>query len=129
MDTPVNWRFPDRRGTTKRYAEYLKSSHWSLFKFNIIAARGMKCERCNSLKDIDLHHRTYRRIGTELPEDVELLCRVCHNREHLVSSAERRWLYQWLFDHRKSPVRATPASQVILTSRPRDRAQKSRERE
>jgi hypothetical protein len=129
MDS-INWRFPDRRTKfSTKYAEYLRSAHWALLKLNTIIARGMRCERCASLKDIDLHHLTYQRLGRELPQDVLLLCRMCHTKEHLVSSEERLWLYQWLFDRRKSPARATSATQVILTSRPRDRAQRSRERE
>lgn len=104
---PVNWRFPRWRQT--KYSEYLKSSHWTLFKFNIFAKRGMRCERCASTKDINLHHKTYERIGREKPEDVEVLCRMCHSDHHLQKPEERRWLYLWLKAISRNPtVRKAP---------------------
>ena len=44
--------------------------------------RGFKCERCGSKKDLQVHHKTYKRKGHELPGDVELLCKTCHEKEH-----------------------------------------------
>lgn len=64
------------------YHSYLKSSWWIARKAAIIRYRGAWCERCGSTDRLELHHRTYERLGYELPEDVELLCWNCHRREH-----------------------------------------------
>ena len=92
-EQPVNWRFPKWR--TTRYSQYLESTHWKLFRFNIFAKRGMRCERCASVKDINIHHKTYKRLGCELPEDVEVLCRVCHGLAHLTTREELKLLFEW----------------------------------
>ena len=41
-----------------------------------------KCQVCNESNDkvvLDAHHRTYERLGDELPEDITVLCRDCHS--------------------------------------------------
>lgn len=65
------------------YQRYLLSSRWKTFRASIIIARGYACENCGSMKGpIDAHHKTYVRLGNELPDDIVLLCRPCHNAKH-----------------------------------------------
>jgi 5-methylcytosine-specific restriction endonuclease McrA len=67
----------------QEYRVYLMSPKWKDFRKGIIRKRGRKCENCGQTHGkIDLHHLTYIRIFNELPEDVQLLCRVCHEKEH-----------------------------------------------
>lgn len=40
------------------------------------------CERCGILPGVQLHHLTYERIGSERPEDLQLLCKACHEFIH-----------------------------------------------
>lgn len=43
------------------------------------------CEDCgNTLKHghIHAHHTTYKRLGREYPEDLQILCLICHERRH-----------------------------------------------
>ena len=73
------------------YQQYLQGEHWRTFRFNVILERGCCCESCGSqtrLKDINLHHKTYARLGRELPTDVVLLCRLCHAGVHLPDHRE-----------------------------------------
>ncbi len=65
-----------------QYTEYLKSPWWRARRLAVIRLRGERCERCGCRYHLQLHHRTYERVGRERPEDVELLCRWCHQREH-----------------------------------------------
>ena len=67
-----------------------------MFKFNVVMKRGLKCEACGSLKDVDLHHETYKRIGCEDEDDVTLLCRPCHRKEHLMTPERIRELNLWM---------------------------------
>ena len=65
------------------YKAYIASKHWKRFKRSIEAKRGKRCELCGNASDyLDLHHLNYRRLGCELPSDVRLLCRDCHEAAH-----------------------------------------------
>jgi 5-methylcytosine-specific restriction endonuclease McrA len=61
----------------------MRSDKWKLFRQGIIVARGKKCEVCGDKNGgLHLHHLSYKRMGEELPEDVQLLCRACHQLQH-----------------------------------------------
>lgn len=67
------------------YYEYIKSPEWHSLKIDIIQARGCKCERCNKKKHpakLQLHHLTYERLFNEESQDLMLVCRRCHMKEH-----------------------------------------------
>jgi 5-methylcytosine-specific restriction endonuclease McrA len=64
------------------YHRYLKSKRW---KKKAEAARkraGYRCQLCNQRKPLQVHHRTYERLGYELPGDLIALCASCHRRHH-----------------------------------------------
>lgn len=69
------------------YTEYTRSDHWRNFKAEYYKTRKKKCGRCGKTKNIQLHHKTYARIGKELPEDVIPLCGRCHGMTHRFVSA------------------------------------------
>lgn len=64
------------------YRQYLKSKHWKDKRNKIRKQRCNKCERCKSTIKLQVHHKTYERIGCEKDEDLELLCEICHIEEH-----------------------------------------------
>lgn len=65
--------FPDH------YQQRIASAEWKNLRRDVIAQRGSRCERCLREDDtLALHHKHYRSLGTELPDDVELLCGDCH---------------------------------------------------
>lgn len=64
------------------YKAYIKSPAWFAFRKAIVELRGYKCQLCQSIKDIDLHHMTYKRLGKEDLRDVLLVCRTCHTFIH-----------------------------------------------
>jgi hypothetical protein len=42
-----------------------------------------RCERCGTqCETLDVHHRTYENRGTERPDQLEVLCRLCHGIAH-----------------------------------------------
>jgi hypothetical protein len=71
---------PRRGWWWERYEIYLASEAWNEMKEAILWSRGPMCERCNTFYGQELHHKTYRTFGRERPQDIELLCRVCHIR-------------------------------------------------
>ena len=64
----------------ERYNEVIGSLRWKAIKARLISERGAKCQTCRAAVLLDLHHKTYERLGRELDEDLELLCRKCHDK-------------------------------------------------
>jgi hypothetical protein len=70
-----------------RYSDYLESEHWRALKaaWEPRRTRNKKpvCEFCLAGdRRLDLHHRTYKRLGSESPRDLVLICDRCHSRIH-----------------------------------------------
>lgn len=63
------------------YKQYLLSNEWLSIRLDILTSRKV-CERCGSKKRLQVHHKHYRNIFNEEPEDLELLCDRCHKKEH-----------------------------------------------
>lgn len=63
------------------YREYINSSEWKSFCAKIRLDRRC-CEACGSTTWLNVHHKTYERLGSELLSDVALLCRTCHEALH-----------------------------------------------
>lgn len=70
----------------KGYRAYIASGHWKMFRMSIIIKRGQQCQRCLTRGPVDLHHNTYANLFNEKPEDVELLCRSCHEIHHGITT-------------------------------------------
>ena len=66
----------------KSYRDYLKSNYWKQAKKRYFASNLPKrCIVCGN-KVFELHHRSYVRLGKELPEDLIPLCRKHHKIVH-----------------------------------------------
>lgn len=75
--------------TKKQYAAYLCSEHWRELRKDLLEIQP-ECERCRLPRwlaelvydqDLHVHHKTYVNLGHEQPEDLEVLCRRCHDIE------------------------------------------------
>lgn len=64
------------------YYKYLNSPEWTQLKIDLFEFRGKNCERCGSDFCIEVHHKTYKNLYHEEPEDLEILCRRCHKTHH-----------------------------------------------
>lgn len=83
------------------YRKTIASARWRKLRQERILATGYRCEHCKKVvfsKMLALHHKTYDRLGKELPTDIELLCPPCHEdadgvraRVTAVRSANRLW--------------------------------------
>jgi hypothetical protein len=76
--------------TKTEYAQYLASEDWQQRRKDVIANAGHQCERCDLPRwvarlvydqDLHVHHLNYQNRGNEQPEDLEVLCRRCHEIE------------------------------------------------
>jgi 5-methylcytosine-specific restriction endonuclease McrA len=71
--------FRGRNDFPDRYHQRTSSAQWKILKRKVIEQRRNRCERCGQVSaSLELHHVHYRSLGSEQPEDVELLCPACH---------------------------------------------------
>jgi hypothetical protein len=64
------------------YAEYLKTPEWNDTRKHALKRAGYRCQTCNDAAPLDVHHRTYERLGRERINDIIALCRRCHKKFH-----------------------------------------------
>lgn len=67
---------------TMSYRDYLRSDHWATVRAEALARALYRCALCNRDMNLQVHHRTYERLGYELPSDLTVLCDECHHRFH-----------------------------------------------
>ena len=73
------------------YKAYIRSKEWKKKAEAAKVRAGNRCQLCNrprSEVQLEAHHRTYERLGNELPGDITILCRDCHT-THEQSKAHR----------------------------------------
>lgn len=69
--------------TWSTYEEYLKAPQWDGRRKEALKRSGFRCQVCNKGNCVlDVHHRTYERLGRERDEDLIVLCRGCHGISH-----------------------------------------------
>lgn len=62
--------------------EYLKTVEWGVKRNRTLIQAGNRCQVCASTDRLEVHHRTYERLGNELLSDLVVLCRSCHQHYH-----------------------------------------------
>jgi len=65
------------------YYRYIKSSRWrdNPARLAELEAAGFQCRLCNASQNdaqLEVHHRTYDRLGCERARDLTTLCQACH---------------------------------------------------
>ncbi len=71
----------------EKYLLYLKSETWLKIRLEMLSFYNFTCSRCNLKmyhKRLHVHHKTYKNIFHEEPEDLELICNKCHEKEHKI---------------------------------------------
>src|SRR5882762_10580822 len=57
---------------TPEYKQYIKSKEWRIRRLQAIERDDRRCRVCNSGENLDVHHRTYKRLGDELSNDLKI---------------------------------------------------------
>jgi hypothetical protein len=72
-----------RQTRAERYSEYINSPEWREKRRRYFASKRLPktCLVCGSA-EVQLHHRTYRRLGHEHLQDLVPLCQLCHSAGH-----------------------------------------------
>lgn len=72
----------------------MRSPKWVSVRTLALERACYRCERCGKRGRLQVHHRTYVRLGHERVCDLEVLCRACHARadaERAQDTEIRRW--------------------------------------
>ena len=78
------------RAKRVEYDTYLRSPVWAAKRYEALSRAGDRCQLCNRGDNLDVHHRTYERFGGgEIPADLTVLCRRCHQLFHAVNRPSR----------------------------------------
>jgi hypothetical protein len=77
---------------TVNYLDYLQSIEWLQLCARALEYYGNRCAICNSPDNLQVHHRTYERLGQELITDVTILCDECHK----LNSRRLPHFFTWL---------------------------------
>jgi hypothetical protein len=74
-----------------RYREYLQTPEWRRTRAAALQRAGHCCSLdVTHTEGLEVHHRTYARLGNELATDLTVLCRPCHQLHHRVNGRPRR---------------------------------------
>lgn len=60
------------------YPEYLLTPEWQIKRQKALRFASFRCQVCNGAEDLNVHHRTYERLGRERLADLTVLCQDCH---------------------------------------------------
>lgn len=66
---------------------YLHSEHWKNLRIQAFKEWGRHCHRCPATSRLDVHHLRYRNLYDVTVQDLQILCRKCHEREHAQPTA------------------------------------------
>ena len=64
------------------YDWYIQSESWKSKREWALTLLGRQCSVCGLRHSLDVHHLSYDRMGYELPSDLLILCRDCHEAQH-----------------------------------------------
>lgn len=67
-----------RSAHSAQYRAHLASPQWEAIRKAALARAGHSCAYCDSRKRLEVHHKHYRNLGHEQPEDLTVLCDNCH---------------------------------------------------
>lgn len=69
------------------YQEYMRSPQWKRKRHQVLTYWNNRCGMCYNPGKLQVHHRTYERLGSELITDLIPLCVDCHEKHHDTTQA------------------------------------------
>lgn len=64
------------------YNKYLHTYHWEQLRELKLSEVDHRCQVCYNSKQLNVHHRTYERLGNEKLSDLTVLCKEWHEIFH-----------------------------------------------
>lgn len=82
-------RAPRDKAAREIYETYLQSPSWRITRNRALRLSDWHCSKCDSRRNLQVHHKTYERLGHEWDQDLIVLCRSCHEDHHDLDRAQR----------------------------------------
>lgn len=102
------------------YESYITSDNWEQFKKRYYASHEKRCVVCGTCDNVQLHHHTYARLGSEADTDVVPLCKEHHKGVHLLH--KKRKQYQSLtLSTQDYILKENPNAEIFLLHNPSDK--------
>lgn len=107
----------------RAYAAYLQTAGWRTRRNQALRDASYACGRCGATRDLEVHHRSYERLGAERPQDLEVVCHGCHKGHHWDETQTQIGLYMRVLsdvlrdhgrDHLSDIIEETKARCVCL---------------
>lgn len=80
-DSPVKKK-KKKSGAHSEYVAYINSIAWKQKREEAFAHHGRKCSKCPMETNLHVHHITYDNLFNEKMDDLSILCKTCHQKEH-----------------------------------------------
>lgn len=64
------------------YYAYIQSEEWAELRSAKLLESNHRCEECGRRTKLQVHHKTYERLGCERLTDLTVLCEGCHEKAH-----------------------------------------------
>lgn len=64
------------------YRDYMHSDAWRRKARKVRKRAGYRCQNCGKKAPLEVHHKTYERLGHERMRDLIGLCPQCHRKQH-----------------------------------------------
>lgn len=79
----INTRDIDTRPATL-HKKFVQSSYWKEVRLAVLIRDGKKCTVCQSIEELEVHHLSYKHLGSEhlFLGDLVTICRTCHRESH-----------------------------------------------
>lgn len=95
------------------YRAYLASDKWRSLREQVLARDNHQCQTCLSTECLEVHHKTYERLGDEALSDLITLCHDCHE---VITTTIRRRRYKKRAIRLVSTERTTPINLTEVKS-------------
>jgi hypothetical protein len=90
-----------------RYRDYLRTPEWRRTREAALSRAGNACSLdAGHTENMEVHHRSYERLGAELTTDLVVLCHACHQLHHKQNGRPRR----------ERTISSAPLTAVALTA-------------
>jgi len=60
------------------YLAYIRSPEWRKRREVALFRASYRCSICGKRRGLQVHHKTYERLGSEALDDLQVVCRGCH---------------------------------------------------
>jgi len=86
------------------YNHYIRGRKWKKKRQQAFLFYGRRCQSCGCTRNLQVHHKTYDRLGREWMSDLAVLCNDCHGIVHGILPDDLFLLFDGILKSLRSPL-------------------------